>query len=191
MTVLGLHDRPPPPPPGDAEWYYAAKGSREGPASASEISSLVEQGDVDGSTLVWKKGMPKWLPLQESELSNHISSPPALPDAAISNSLVWLIAFYPLIHTILFANDLTLIFASLGVPLWLGDAPAFWVVYISLSYWDSKRLERAGHDTSKFSHWVFLVPVYLFARARSTKSKTYSYFIVWILMALFSAAASA
>lgn len=40
---------------------------------------------------------------------------------------------------------------------------------IALSFADESRLRKAGHNTSKFKGWVWLVPVYLYQRAKATR----------------------
>jgi hypothetical protein len=51
---------------------------------------------------------------------------------------------------------------------------------IALAFFDEKRLKNAGHNTDKFKGWVWLVPVYLYQRAKATKQNL-AYFIVWIV----------
>ena len=50
---------------------------------------------------------------------------------------------------------------------------------IGLSFWDEKRLQEGGLNTEKFKGWVWLVPVYLFQRAKALKHNM-AYFAVWI-----------
>ena len=199
MSVLGLSDRPSKPPRGDEQpppldevWYYAAKGSREGPVAATTISGLMEAQEIDATTLVWKKGMPKWIPLGESELAVEVDTAPPLPAGAISNGVVWVLAFYPLLHWMFFGNVLNLLFATLvNNPLFLDDFRAadmimFVAVNTLLAWLDERRLTRSGYNTDRFGSWIFIVPVYLFKRCKATKAKYYSYFIVWMLLALFT-----
>lgn len=54
------------------------------------------------------------------------------------------------------------------------------ILNIDLSYLDGKRLKQAGTDTSTFSGWVRLVPVYLYQRSQGLKQNL-AYFIVWIV----------
>ena len=48
-----------------------------------------------------------------------------------------------------------------------------------LSVLDERRLRKAGHDTEDFKGWVWLVPVYLYQRAKATRQNL-AYFMVWI-----------
>jgi hypothetical protein len=50
---------------------------------------------------------------------------------------------------------------------------------ISLSLFDEKRLKNAGHETRRLKGWVFIVPVYLYQRAKML-NQNLAYFIVWL-----------
>ncbi|MNV96327.1 hypothetical protein D3C71_1913180 [compost metagenome] len=56
---------------------------------------------------------------------------------------------------------------------------------IALSLFDEQQLKKAGHDTSRFKGWVFLVPVYLYQRAKMLKHNL-AYFIVWLACLAFT-----
>jgi uncharacterized RDD family membrane protein YckC len=47
------------------QWYYVVNGERLGPVSDEQLEALVQQGAINARTLVWKQGMPDWLPLEE------------------------------------------------------------------------------------------------------------------------------
>ena len=47
-------------------WYYAQGDQRQGPLSDSEFEALITAGTINEKTLVWKDGMPNWLPLKEA-----------------------------------------------------------------------------------------------------------------------------
>ncbi|MCB1659010.1 MAG: DUF4339 domain-containing protein, partial [Pseudomonadales bacterium] len=64
------------------------------------------------------------------------------------------------------------------------------ILNIGLSYWDEKRIKAAGTNTESFSGWVWLVPVYLFQRAKALKQNL-AYFIVWIVCFVIVLSASA
>ncbi len=69
------------------EWFYAINKQQHGPVSAEQLTELVRQGTVLGSTLVWHKGMTDWLPYEKVAVSTAPASPPpsgtvpALPSA--------------------------------------------------------------------------------------------------------------
>ena len=60
---------------------------------------------------------------------------------------------------------------------------SYWYITLALnlllSFFDEKRLQKAGHDTSRFKGWVWLVPVYLYQRAQNLQQNQ-AYFIVWL-----------
>ncbi len=43
------------------EWYYLKDGQQLGPISADEITQKKASGELQGTDLVWKEGMPDWL----------------------------------------------------------------------------------------------------------------------------------
>jgi len=43
-------------------WWYAIGQEKIGPCSSSELIALVTQGKLFPDTLVWKEGMPDWIP---------------------------------------------------------------------------------------------------------------------------------
>jgi len=58
----------------------------------------------------------------------------------------------------------------------------FWYITlllnVGLSYLDEKKLEKAGTDTESFKGMVFLVPVYLYQRAKALNHNM-AYLGVW------------
>jgi uncharacterized RDD family membrane protein YckC len=46
------------------EWYYVQGNDRVGPVSDEQLGQLVGQGAIAAQTLVWREGMPQWLPYQ-------------------------------------------------------------------------------------------------------------------------------
>ena len=49
----------------DAVWYVGkADGQREGPLQLSQLKQRIAAGQLTGETLVWKDGMPDWVPAQ-------------------------------------------------------------------------------------------------------------------------------
>ena len=45
-----------------SEWYWTEQTERRGPCSGLELKDLVAVGRVQPTTLVWKKGLPEWVP---------------------------------------------------------------------------------------------------------------------------------
>ncbi|MCD6051558.1 MAG: hypothetical protein K0Q55_2967 [Verrucomicrobia bacterium] len=64
------------------EWFYAIDKQQHGPVSAEQLAELVRQGTVTGTTLVWHKGMPEWLPY-ENVTAPSPGNPPSSGGAAL------------------------------------------------------------------------------------------------------------
>lgn len=71
----------PPPLPKPTEWYFAINGESNGPISPSEIKSLLERGEIDKDTHVWREGMSDWKTLSASGADLKGPTPPPLPVA--------------------------------------------------------------------------------------------------------------
>jgi hypothetical protein len=56
------------------QWYYASGDQRLGPVSRDELLKLLSGGHLPGSALVWREGLPDWLPA-EIVFVDVISSP--------------------------------------------------------------------------------------------------------------------
>ena len=178
-------------------WFYEHKGQRVGGVSEEEIVSLVQSGIISRGCVVWKKGMPDWVSVETTELSHHLddSAPPPLTGEHVSNTLVWVLAFAPIIGLMLESFVAGMVYAD---NAYKAESAAmsgqFWyitlILNVALSYWDEKRLSKSGTDTAKFNGFVWLIPVYLFQRAKALKHNL-AYFITWIVCFVFVMLASA
>lgn len=78
-----------PTPPGlqkNAQWYYADHDQQNGPVPYVTVRALIDQRIITPDTLVWREGMPDWMPAKDTELfvarsqpmtySRSMSSPP-------------------------------------------------------------------------------------------------------------------
>ena len=170
-----------------ADWFYEENGQRKGPISEENMVELIKASTISHGTSVWKKGFPDWLKIENTDLRIHLdnSSPPPLSGEHINNTVVWVLAFAPLIGYFL---EWVVAGAIHGDNEYAAEAAMengkYWFVTlalnIALSIFDEKRLKKAGHNTDKFKGWVWLVPVYLYQRAKFTKQNL-AYFIVWIV----------
>lgn len=69
-------------------WFYESKGERKGGVSTTEIIELINQGVITQGAQVWKKGMPTWVIIEDSELFQYIEDiPPPLNTPTVSNDL--------------------------------------------------------------------------------------------------------
>ena len=91
---------------------------------------------------------------------------------ATPNGLVWLLALAPLLGAFL---------GGLIAGLTGGRVDDYWwftlALNIGLSLLDERRLKKAGHDVAAMGS-AWLVPVYLYRRARTLK-QSLGYFVVW------------
>jgi hypothetical protein len=162
------------PTAGPTGWFLSRNGSREGPLRDPDVSALIQSGQVTRDTLVWTFGLQDWKPAIETRLAGLFSVPPPLVGDAINNSSMWVLAFAPII-------------GSLGqvwlAPVFETQASSLWfltiILNIVLCFVDERILTRAGHRTSRFKGWLFLVPVYMYQRAEHLRQPK-TYFAVWI-----------
>lgn len=179
------NSRPTTPLIGDG-WYYADAGTRLGPFDAGQIMDLITAGKLTLSTMVWRPGLQDWCAANISPLSPLFAAvstvPPPLTGDAVSNSVIWAVAFAPLMGAFL---------AVCAGAATNSAASNFWwitlLLNICLCVADEKALKNAGHDTKGMGGWTFLVPIYLFVRAqRLNQAPNYAY--VWIVMFIISLA---
>lgn len=177
------------------QWLYEHNGQRKGPISEREIIQLIKTSAIFHGTLVWRQELQSWLKVENTDLGVHLdtNTPPPLSGEHINNTLVWVLAFAPLIGLFLEGLMAGIMHAGNGYAAQTElENSDYWFVTlalnIALAFLDERRLKKAGHDTEKFKGWVWLVPVYLLQRAKATKQNR-AYFIVWIacfVLVLFS-----
>jgi hypothetical protein len=158
------------------EWYYAKDGMRMGPYPANQLLGLYHNKTIELDTQVWRKGLNDWTEIGRSELHQKVGSPPPIPGGEISNNLVWILAFVPILGTLLEY----IIAGEIGIA-----SGSLWFVTIAINciicVMDERKLKNAGYDTKKVIVWaIFLVPVYLYKRAKLLKHNP-SYLVVWCL----------
>ncbi|QNN45563.1 DUF4339 domain-containing protein [Thermomonas brevis] len=169
-------------------WFYEENGQKKGPIPEDEMIRLIGSSGIPRGTPVWTQGFPEWLKIENTELRAHLdnsSAPPPLSGEHINNTVAWVLAFAPLIGYFL---EWIIAGMAHGGNEYAAQADMdngkYWFVTlalnIALSVFDEKRLKDAGHDTRKFKGWVWLVPVYLYQRAKATKQNL-AYFIIWIV----------
>lgn len=74
-----------------AEWYCTQKGQRTGPVTWSQLRQLATSGELASTDMVWKNGMPTWVPASSIQnllpLPHAVSSPPpSLPSPLATGS---------------------------------------------------------------------------------------------------------
>jgi len=98
---------------------------------------------------------------------------PEYTAAPASNLIIWILALSPIVG--IFFEVIGFVLIGLPIPI-LPDVVVL-ALSIYLGYADQKKLKAIGHDTSKMGP-PWLVPIYLFKRARTLKHKL-RYLIVW------------
>ena len=81
-------------------WHYEKNGVRHDNVTEADITERIQRGELNASTLVWQQGMTEWQPLSATPLADVLKQcavPPALPGNRIPGSVVWTLAFAPLI----------------------------------------------------------------------------------------------
>ncbi len=73
----------------DAAWHYVGRdGQRQGPVAAADVLSAYRNGAIARDALVWRQGMPAWVPLAQvaAEIGigdeDHAAAPPPVPEAS-------------------------------------------------------------------------------------------------------------
>lgn len=170
----------------ETQWFFDENGKRRGPVSESELIQFINTGSVTRGTFVWTRGFPDWLKVENTELHPYLddSVPPPLYGTQINNTIVWTLAFAPLIGQLLEGILAGLLHGDSDLAIQAVADNDYWFVTLSLnivlSFFDERRLKRAGFDTGKLFGWVWLVPVYLYKRAKATRQNL-AYFIVWMV----------
>ena len=176
-------------------WFYESAGERKGGFSEQDIIAKIDAGEIRHGTAVWKQGLGNWTRIEQTELAAHLerNGPPPLTGEHVNNTIVWVLAFAPLIG--LFLESFVAAIAYGGNEYRWERAMAnseFWyitlILNVALSYGDEKKLEKSGIDTDKFKGMVWLVPVYLYQRAKAL-GQNMAYFAVWIVCFLVMLAA--
>jgi hypothetical protein len=188
-TMAGDAMEPPPLPMDD--WYYVERGVRKGPVSTSAIKDMIARKVLEPDDQIWRKGMKEWQSIRNSELSDLVEAePPPVSGEHINNTLVWVLAFLPLVFGIIDAALASGPEVQVARALALGIGQDFtpphvpWLIpllfNVALGLWDERWLKNAGHSDKWMRGFaVFLMPVYLFVRAKRLKQRPW-YGLVWV-----------
>lgn len=154
----------------DNLWFYSNGKERLGGFSDTQIIALIKEGKITYGTKVCCKGLTEWNNIENTRLRNYLQeiAPPPLSGDQINNTLVWILAFAPIIGLVL---EAIIAYSLYGDSYRAEEAMAnsqFWymalILNIGLCIWDSALLKKTGHNTDKYKGWVWLIPVYLFQR---------------------------
>jgi len=189
----------PPPLPGAGDsnkldsnqWYYIMNGTRQGPTTAMAIKELLNKREIETDTQVWRKGMPEWKSLRESDLAELVAAePPAISPRQIGNGYVWTLALLPLVFGVIEAaisvsnQEAAARSLVLGFPYHPSNGLPFQipvVINAFLGWLDDRRLKQAGYGSRLTRVMaVLFTPIYLFLRAKRLKQRPY-YAAAWIV----------
>ncbi|WP_157644444.1 DUF4339 domain-containing protein [Bradyrhizobium sp. WSM2793] len=132
----------------------------------------LEKKQIDADTQVWRKGMPEWKPLRETDIGDLVAAePPAISASHIGNGFVWVLALLPLvvgvIEGVVSASNQQAAVRSLalGFPYHPSRGLPYQVplaVNALLGWLDDRRLQQAGYGSRATRITaVLLAPVYL------------------------------
>ena len=170
-------------------WFYEKNGIRHDNVSAEEMALRIRAGELTASTLVWQAGMTDWQPLFATSLASGLDEcdiPPRLPAHRIPEDLAWVLAFAPVIGC--FLEGITAGLTGMNEDQ-VYDAISsghFWYIpllfNVALGYADDARLRKAGVNTDLFGKMAWLVPVYLWKRAKELRLSPATF---WVWTATF------
>jgi len=172
-------------------WYYVTNGTRQGPTAAAAIGELLKRKEIETDTQVWRKGMPEWKSLRESDLAEFVAAePPAISSQHIGNGYVWTLALLPLVVGVIEAavsasnQEAAAGSLGLGFPYHPRKGLPFQIpllVNALLGWLDDRKLKQAGYGSRVTRVTAVLFqPVYLFLRAKRLKQRPY-YAVAWII----------
>lgn len=140
--------------------HYEKNGVRHDNVTEADITERIQRGELNASTLVWQQGMTEWQPLSATPLADVLKQcavPPALPGNRIPGSVVWTLAFAPLIGYALEMWTAGLSGMEFEEAYAAVTEGQYWfitlILNIALGYLDERRLRKSGVDTAAFG-WL-------------------------------------
>lgn len=127
-------------------WYYVKSGKKAGPVTGLTLRYLYDSGKITDSTLVWRKGMKRWLKLEDTEFLKTLPQ----GDSSLLNNLAFKTKFF---------RALLLSYAILSLSF-------IFLNFKRLNYFDavvfseaesSKILDCVGIEYNKISNFTSLV----------------------------------
>ena len=159
--------------------------------TADTMKDLLNSKQIEADTQVWRKGMPEWKPLRESNLGDLVAAePPAISSKRIGNGYVWTLALLPIVLGVIEAmvsasnHDAAARSVAFGTPYHASRGLPIQVPVVInglLGWLDDRRLQQAGYG-SRITRVtaVLLALVYLFLRAKRLRQRPY-YAVAWII----------
>ena len=159
-------------------WYYVFNGDRKGPISEAELLRLLEVGNINENTQVWKQGFQNWVSMAQSGIimpEKDETVPPPLPVNQMDNKPIIFLLFVPIIST----------FIQFLIAGWLQiDVNKLWGIVYGLNTiccaMDYHRVKKAGYNAGKLvAAFIFLVPLYIYKRMSLVKGKKWTFTLIW------------
>ncbi|WP_422923598.1 trypsin-like peptidase domain-containing protein [Singulisphaera sp. PoT] len=63
------------------DWYYSSGQTPMGPVETANLLEMLRRGTITGETLVWREGLPNWVPLRTLQLEQPQAAPVAAAPA--------------------------------------------------------------------------------------------------------------
>jgi uncharacterized RDD family membrane protein YckC len=98
------------------QWFHAQGGQQIGPIDETEFQGLVRSGVVGSDTLVWREGMPNWLPLGALPSAGFPGYAPA-PVARVHFGGFWIRAVARLIDGLILSFSAMILVVPLAIML--------------------------------------------------------------------------
>lgn len=161
------------------EWYFEQDGSRQGPVPLESLLALLASKSVTGETLVWNASFGAvWKRLADVHPSStNPDGPPPLPQARLRTNdfFAWTIALLPIIGS---AVELVVMADAGTTPHYGITGLMYFLAYSLLCAADAGQIRKSGSTEAPF-FWFWLVPVYLYKRARLLR-RSLTLLWVWI-----------
>src|ERR1700677_2121085 len=61
--------------PTETNWFYCRGGQQNGPISTAQMKDLITRGQIAPADMIWREGMPNWIPARDAAELALPSSP--------------------------------------------------------------------------------------------------------------------
>jgi hypothetical protein len=162
---------------GDRVWFFEKTGTRLGPLTDKQFQAAIVRRELTRESLVWTKEYgDNWCPASQTGFFDT-GGPPPLPMSAVSDGWAWALALAPWLFLLIERLKGGFAPAFPERYLWI----AFFVINSLITIIDAKVIERSGRNERdiRLGIWFWLVPAYLFQRARALATSQLT-LIVWL-----------
>lgn len=154
-------------------WFYVLNGERKGPVSEAELLRLLEARYIHGDTMIWKQGLPDWLPVTRSGIV--IEKRDEIVEKKVGNISIVLLLFVPVISSLIQYLIAGSFQVSADKLLWIVAA-----LNIFCCTFDYYRVKKAGYDTDRLNTALLLfVPLYIYKRMALVNGKKWAFTLIW------------